>query len=280
MLENYLSNNILKPAMPLIIVLLSSLFSCAGLRNKMTFFPDKESELSVREIPNHVSEKRIQTPDGKTLQSFLFSHQGSSKSPLIIYFHGNAGNLYHRFDYANKLYNMNNDVLLVSYRGYAKSTGKPNEKGIYIDGDAAVNFAIDSLGYKEREITIFGRSLGTTVAINTGQNRNFRSIILVTPLTSGKDMAVSMGLGAFKFIAGDSFNSIDKINNLMSSILIIHGDQDELIPFYMGEKLFSSYMGNKKMVTIKGGGHNDLEDIDPKLFWGEIEEFLKKADSR
>ena len=115
-----------------------TLLSC-GLRDKLTFYPDKESEIPEQSVPNFVLEKQIRTIDGENLQAFLFRHDEFVKHPLIIYFHGNAGNLYHRFDYAKRLFEMNQDVLLISYRGYSKSSGKPSEKGIYLDGEAAVD---------------------------------------------------------------------------------------------------------------------------------------------
>ncbi len=259
----------------IIIILVIIALSNVGITNKLTFFPDTRSEIPEQSIPDYVSERWIQTMDGETLQAFLLRHNEDIVRPLIIYFHGNAGNLYGRFEYAQQLFDMNQDVLLVSYRGYSKSTGKPNEQGIYIDGESAFKYAIDHLGYTEKEITIFGRSLGTTVAIHISQNRNFKGVILVTPLTSGKEMATAMGLGFLKIIAGDSFNSMEKIKNVKSKILIIHGDNDELVPYDMGKKLMDTFEGNKKMITIKRGGHNDLPDVDPLLFWGEIRNFLK-----
>ena len=259
----------------IIIIILIIALSKERLKNKLTFFPDNISEIPKQNIPNFVSERQIRTIDGEILQAFLFRHNEDISHPLIIYFHGNAGNLYHRFDYVQRLFEMNQDVLLISYRGYSKSTGKPTEKGIYIDGESALKYATDDLGYDEKEITIFGRSLGTTVAIHIAQNRIFNGLILVTPLTSGKEMAAAMGLSFFKIIVGNSYNSIKKIKNIKSKILIIHGNKDELIPYDMGKKLIDTFRGTKYMITIKEGGHNDLQDVDPLLFWGEIEKFLK-----
>ena len=256
--------------------MLITLSNC-GIRDKFTFYPDQESKIPEQNIPNYVTERSIRTRDNQNLQAFLFRHNDNINRSLIIYFHGNAGNIYHRFDDATKLFDMNRNVLLVSYRGYSKSTGKPNEKGIYIDGESTVNYAIDSLGYDEKDITIFGRSLGTTVAIHISQNRNFNSLILVTPLTSGKEMATAMGLGFIRFIAGKSYNSIEKIKNIKSRILIIHGDKDEVIPYYMGKKLFDTFNGVKYIITIREGGHNDLQDVDSQLFWGGIEKFLNSG---
>ena len=253
------------------------LVGCSNVRNGMTFFPDTKSEIPKENIPEYISEKRIETSDKESIQAFYFNHDDNSNHSLVIYFHGNAGNLYGRFGYANRLYDMNQNVLLISYRGYAKSSGRPNEKGIYMDGESAVDFALDSLGYSEEDITIMGRSLGTTVAVNTSQERNFKGVILITPLTSGREMATAMGMESLTSVAGDSFNSMGKINNLKSPILIIHGTADEVVPYDMGESLFKAYSGIKKLITIENGEHNNLQDVDPKLFWGEINKFIKKV---
>lgn len=245
------------------------------MRDRFTFFPDQTSTIPENDIPDFAYERWIETHDGETLQSYLFLHDLNQKRPLIIYFHGNAGNLYYRFDNAIRLYQMEHDVLLVSYRGYAKSSGTPNEQGIYTDGASAIDYAIDNLGYIENEISIFGRSLGSAVAIHISQHRSFKNLILITPLTSGKEMASAMGLGFLKFMVGNSYNSLEKINNINCRVLIIHGDRDEVVPYHMGERLFQAYNGDKHMVTIEGGRHNDLQEVDAELYWGEIDKFLQ-----
>ena len=245
------------------------------MRDRFTFFPDQTSTIPENDIPDFAYERWIETHDGETLQSYLFLHDLNQKRPLIIYFHGNAGNLYYRFDNAIRLYQMEHDVLLVSYRGYAKSSGTPNEQGIYTDGASAIDYAIDNLGYIENEISIFGRSLGSAVAIHISQHISFKNLILITPLTSGKEMASAMGLGFLKFMVGNSYNSLEKINNINCRVLIIHGDRDEVVPYHMGERLFQAYNGDKHMVTIEGGRHNDLQEVDAELYWGEIDKFLQ-----
>lgn len=271
------STNELKTTLILLQIII--LTGCSSIRNTMTFYPDKENEIPKKNIPSYVSEKKIKTPDKETIQTFYFHHPDSSDHSLVIYFHGNAGNLYGRFGYANKLYEMNQNVLLVSYRGYAKSTGKPSEKGIYIDGESAVAFANDSLGYSEKDITIIGRSLGTTVAVHSSQKKNLKGVILITPLTSGSEMAIAMGMESLTSVTGDSYNSLGKINNLNSPILIIHGTDDEVVPYYMGESLFKAYNGEKSFITVKRGNHNNLQNINPELFWGEIEKIVTKSDN-
>jgi len=253
----------------------SFLSGCASsLRNYFTFFPDTQSEILKENMQPYISENLLQTADGETIQSFYFKHDEVEPKQLLIYFHGNAGNLYHRFGYAQKLYEMNYDILLVSYRGYAKSSGKPNEPGIYLDAKTAIDFATDSLKFQEKNIVLYGRSLGSAVAVHSAQNRKFKGVVLATPMTSGREMSKAMGMGYLKSVAGNSFNSIEKITNLASPLLIVHGDLDDTIPIEMGQELYETYQGTKCFTEIKGGNHNDLQDVSPEQFWGDIEKFL------
>ena len=245
--------------------------------NKFTFFPNNKVVLAVKDMPHYVSEKWIDTPDGEKLQSFLFNHPDNQELSLIIYFHGNTGNLFshHRFEHAKRLHEMGLNVLLLSYRGYSKSTGKPSEKGIFIDGESALSFSHKALGYKNEDIFIFGRSLGSTVATHIAQNRIFKGVVLLAPLTSAKEMAKEMDFRYFSLFVKRSFNSLKKIKYLNSKLLIIHGTEDKQIPFSMGEKLFDKYKGVKKFIAIEGAGHNNIQQVNPDAFWNGIEEFLK-----
>jgi fermentation-respiration switch protein FrsA (DUF1100 family) len=243
-----------------------------------TFHPHNKVRMDNKDMPHYVSEKWIETTDGENLQSFYFKHSDTKNHSLIIYFHGNTGNLFshHRFEHAEKLHAMGCNVLLVSYRGYSKSTGKPSEKGIYIDGESTLAYAHKALGYTNENIFVFGRSLGTTVAVEISQNRNLKGVVLLTPLTSAKDMGKEMDFSYFSFLAKSTFNSIKKIKNLVSPLLIIHGTEDKQIPFKMGEKLFHKYKGEKELIRIEKAGHNNIQLVDPDSFWNGIESFLNK----
>jgi len=244
--------------------------------NRFTFFPHNKVKLASSEMPECVSEKWINTTDGEKLQAFYFEHKTQTKKSLIVYFHGNTGNIFshHRFEHAEKLYNMGQNVLLISYRGYSKSSGSPSEEGIFIDGESALNYAKNTLGFNLQQIFVFGRSLGSTVATHVAQNKKLKGVVLLTPLTSAKEMARFMGFRYFSFLAQNRFNSIKKIKYLKSKLLIIHGTDDKQIPFAMGEKLYHKFKGKKKLVTIEDGGHNNIQIVNPDLFWNSIGDFL------
>lgn len=258
----------------LIIFFLISNISCSGIVNSAAFFPDTKNNIPAEQLPDRVKEIFITSEDGIRLQAYLLRHNPRAEK-VVIYFHGNAGNAGHRLDEASVLFNMGCDVLLLSYRGYGKSGGKPSEDGVYKDGRAALNFAADTLGYRFKKIFILGRSLGTTVAVHVSQNIPLAGIILVTPLSSGRDMADAVGFGVMKYFVGNPFDSMGKLNRITSPLLIIHGDRDEVVPYTQGLKIYNEYKGEKKMITIKNGRHNDLELTDPELYWGTIAGFLK-----
>lgn len=254
-------------------------FIGALIRNRFTFFPDNFTGKDPGELAPYIKRVTIPTSDGQLLEALLYEQQNVLKhdaKALTIYYHGNAGNLYDRMLWVSKLFGMGQNVLLVSYRGYSKSSGKPSEKGIYIDGQSTLDFAIKSLGFEKSNITLFGRSLGSTVAIHTAQHQILRGVILISPLSSGKAMSSALGLGYLKIFAGKSFHSISKITSLRSKVLIIHGDKDQVVPVQMGVDLFGACSKPKKLVIIKNATHNNLQDVLPDQFWTSIKSFYKK----
>lgn len=258
-----------------IILVCFFLFGCEAIQNKFAFYPDQQTKINQEDLPAYIQSHEIITSDGEKLTAFHFTHSEERERKTILYFHGNAGNVYHRFGYCQKLWEMGNDILIISYRGYAESTGKPSESGIYEDGVSALSYLQDSLKIKPEDIVIMGRSIGTTVAINTAMHQPIGGLILVTPLTSGYEMAQQM-VPSLASIATNTFPSIDKINDISAPLLVIHGTDDEVIPYAMGKQLYETYSGPKQFVAIKHGRHNDLQDVNPELFWGSIESFIKQ----
>lgn len=250
------------------------LHGCKPVVNKMAFHPDNENVLSTDQLPSNVQEIFIETEDQVKIQSYFIPNKSSDK--ILIYFHGNAGNICHRLPDLMQISSFGINVLGISYRGYGKSQGKPSEKGIYIDGKATLNYATQRLGFSINNVTLLGRSIGTTVAINTSQNLNIGGLILVTPLTSGKDHAKAAGLGFISSLAGNSFNNIDKIVNVSCPILIIHGTQDNVIPFEMGKRIYNKAKTKKQFVKIEGADHNNLSTKYKERYWPPIYELTTK----
>ena len=263
----------LKYAVLAFLTLFPIFSGCDAVINTLSFFPNTSDTLcSPDSLPPETKPVTIETADHEKLACLLLRSTNSGR--LLIYFHGNAGNIDVRLPELEKIRDLGVNVLGVSYRGYGRSTGSPSEEGIYSDGQAAYRFAVDSLGYAGENIIILGRSIGTTVAINTAQNKNVAKVILVTPLTNGREFAKARHLGFLSFLAENRFDNLGKCRNVRAPVLIIHGTQDEIIPYALGVRLYDLIQGKKKFVCIPGGRHNDLELVDPHAYWGSIKEFI------
>jgi uncharacterized protein len=258
----------------IVVVLLTAILSIAGCTsvvNKIAFHPDKKNNISSKNLPSGVKNVFFVTKDKKKLHGFLLRNLDSKI--LLIYFHGNSGNISNRLGQLLTLKNMGINVLGVSYRGYGLSEGEPSEAGLYIDGKTALNYA-QHLGFKLENIIIFGRSIGTTVAINTCQNRKIRSLILVTPLISAKMLGKAKGLGSSASVAGSAFNNIGKTSNIICPVLVIHGTKDNVIPYVHGKEIFKALKTQKQFISINGANHNNLSTLYGTSYWPAIKSFI------
>ena len=242
------------------------------LINNMAFYPDKYFQAP---IPQNSSEVFIKAIDGTKLLGLMLENNESDK--IVIYFHGNAGNIYNRIPDLNKIRNMGFNVFGLSYRGYAKSEGEPSEKGLYQDGDAAFDYIVNHLGFKLENIFIIGRSIGSTVAVNVAQYKKIKGLILITPLTNAKELSKNMGFGMLSSFIGSVFDNKAKIKNIISPLLIIHGSKDDVIPYKMGVELYNKANHPKQFVEIKNAVHNNLSDEHGAEYFKAIERFLHKG---
>ena len=152
--------------------------------------------------------------------------------------HGNAGTLDNRIHKINHFEYMDVNFLLISWRGFSGNNGKPTERGLYQDAKSAVEW-LKSRGVEEKNIIIYGESLGTAVSIEIAQNKKFAGIVLESPFTS----MVEAGKKKYPFLPvklllKDKYLSDEKIKNIKSPILIMHGKLDRVVPFYMGKKIY------------------------------------------
>jgi pimeloyl-ACP methyl ester carboxylesterase len=238
----------------------------------LAFFPTRIDSAAVQPLPEGVREVFITTPDRQCLQCFLI--RGDRNARALIYFHGNAGTIYDRLPELLRLSHAGLDVLGVGYRGYGKSTGRPSERGLYRDGEAALAFAHDTLGFAADKVFVMGRSIGTTVATYVAERRAPAGVILVTPFTTGREYAAVHGLSSVAFLAGSAFDNVSRCRRIASPVLVIHGRDDEVVPFAMGARVHELLTCSKRLVDIPGAHHNDLEYINPRAYWGAIDEFV------
>ena len=185
--------------------------------------------------------------------------------------HGNAGTLENRIYKINHLKNMDVNFLIIAWRGFSGNKGKPTEKGLYEDAKSAIRW-LKNKGIKEENIIIYGESLGTGVATEIAQNKNFAGVILETPFTS----MVSVGKSHYPFfpvsiLLKDKYESDKKIKNIKSPILIMHGEVDKLVPFWMGKKLYN--LANEPKYSYFSKYDDHMMEYNEKLL-NELKKFI------
>ena len=167
---------------------------------------------------------------------------------------------------------MNINFLLLSWRGFSGNKGEPTEQGLYQDARSAVKWLIKQ-GVFEENIIIYGESLGTGVTTEIAQNRNFAGIILESPFTS----MVAAGKSKYpifpiRLLLKDRYESDKKIKNIKSPVLIMHGEQDNIVPFWMGEKMFE--LANEPKYSYFSKYDDHMMDFNNELI-NSIKLFLK-----
>lgn len=183
---------------------------------------------------------------------------------VVLYLHGNAGNLSHRTDLLRELQQRHRlSVLIFDYRGYGRSEGRPDENGILQDARAARAWLAARAGIDQSQIVLMGRSLGAAVAVDLAANEGARGLILQSTFTSLPDVAASKPIiGSLASAMQGRLNSIDKIAAYRGPLLLSHGDADSVIPYAHGLKLFEVANLPKRFVTIPGGDHNDPQTAE------------------
>jgi fermentation-respiration switch protein FrsA (DUF1100 family) len=199
-------------------------------------------------------ERWITSPDGTRLHSVWYGLPEASLATLFL--HGNGGNVTHRIDHATAIRAAGSAVLILDYRGYGKSQGRPTEEGIYQDAEAAYR-ALLGLGFAADRIVLHGESLGTAVATDLASRMPCGGLILESPLMSVHEMAAQVlpWLGPL-LVRG--FDTYGKIAAVHVPVLVIHGDEDEVVPFEQGEAVFGRANEPKQFWRLPGGTHNDL----------------------
>ena len=185
-----------------------------------------------------VERVKVKTQDNIELLGW-YHNKNINDYKTILFLHGNAGSLENRIHKINNFEDMNVNFLLVSWRGFSGNKGEPTEKNLYEDSASALRW-LKNKGVKENNIIIYGESLGTGVATEISQNKNFAGIILESPFTSMIDVAKDKyPFLPVKILLKDKYESDKKIKNVKIPILVMHGKVDDIVPFHMGQKIYN-----------------------------------------
>lgn len=247
------------------------------IENFFIFYPQKAFDFEPESFQLEYRDAYFTTQDGKTLHGWFFP--GQKDHPVILHFHGNAGNISHRLDLIRHFVEKGLPVFIFDYRGFGKSQGRPSEQGLYRDGLAAYDYLVQREGILPGKIVLHGHSIGAAVAVEVALNRSVGSVIMESAFTSTRDMARAMPLFfLFSPFLPANFNNLEKVPRLHLPKLIIHGDKDEIVPFSMGERLFAAAPEPKQFLRVEGAGHNDTYVVGGRSYLDSIEQFAEKSE--
>jgi len=200
---------------------------------------------------------RLQTDDGETLVAWWVPAPEEKTRGAVLLLHGNAGSIADRIMYLPHFHAMGYGVLLVDYRGYGRSTGKPSEQGTYLDAQAAWHWLTAVRGIKPGAIVLVGESLGGAVAAELATRVQPRALVLISTFTSVPDLGSEIYPWLpVRLISRYRYDTLAHLRNYHGPVLIAHSRDDEIVPFAHGEHLFAAAPGKKSMLEMRGG-HND-----------------------
>ena len=237
----------------LTIVLIFGLYL---MQKKLIFLPTTLAEGYKYTFFEPFEEFFLETDDGARLNAVHFKVE--NPKGVILYYHGNAGDLSRWGEIASGLIKYGYDVLLMDYRSYGKSTGVINEKKLFEDAQLFYKYALKN--YPEENIVVFGRSLGTSLATYVSSQNNPKKLILETPFYNLKDVVKTrFPFLPVKFLLKYRFMSNSYMKTVGCPVFIFHGTQDRIVPFTSAKKLAALVAKDRlTFVRIEGGDHNNL----------------------
>ena len=219
--------------------------------------PGRQIEATPEQIDLTYESVNLIASDGVKLTGWFIPAEHPRAT--LLFFHGNAGNISHRLDTLELLHDLQLAVLIIDYRGYGESEGKPTEEGLYRDAEAAWEYLTETRGIPEYEVLLFGRSMGGAVAAYLAEHHDALGLVLESTFTSIPDLAEQLYPWVpVRLLTHYRYDTASRLPNIDMPILIIHSPDDEIIPFSHSQALYEIASEPKCFVEIQGGHNTGL----------------------
>jgi fermentation-respiration switch protein FrsA (DUF1100 family) len=234
----------------LVVVALFVLFRYIEAR--ILFYPTRALEVFPDQAGLKFREVFFEADDKVKLNGWFVPSDGARHT--VLFCHGNAGNISHRLEKIRFFNELGLNVFIFDYRGYGQSQGKPSEKGLYKDIEAAYGY-LRSQGIADDQIIGYGESLGGAVIVELAFRKTMKALILDSTFASIKEMVRNFNPLLPSWVLSSRFDSEAKIRSIRIPKLIIHSLNDEIIPYAQGKKLYAAAGEPKTFLQIRGA-HN------------------------
>lgn len=224
-------------------------------QSRQVYFPVRALATTPAEHGMAYEDVSLMTDDGLRLHAWFIPT--AEPRGVLLFFHGNAGNLSHRIESIRIFRDLGLSVFIVSYRGYGRSEGRPGEEGTYRDARAAWRYLRDEREVPSSRIVLFGRSLGASVAAWLAARENPGAVVLESAFMSAPDLGAELlpWLPVRQLLRFE-YDTRAAVRDIHAPLLVIHSRDDEIVPFRHGEAVFEAANGPKTFLEIHGG-HND-----------------------
>ncbi len=215
---------------------------------------------------------KLKTSKGATITTVYLKAPDSKQ--LLLYSHGNGEDIGRLLDFLKNFQKRGISVLVYDYPGYGTSSDKPTESGVYAAADAVYKFATETLNFAPEQIVLYGYSIGSGPSCWLAERYTVNRIILDGAFTSAFRVMTRV-----KLFPNDKFDNLSRFKNIDCPILLIHGTEDRIVPFWHARKNWKVLRGEKQKLWVKGAGHVNLPEVAGSLYRDTVESFIKKAHS-
>jgi len=229
------------------------------LQRRIMFSPDPTRVLVEAVHIAGLQEVVLETDEGVKL--YCWHVKAKPGKPTLLFFHGNGGNVANREEKFLQLSNAGFGVFMLGYRGFGGSEGRPSEAAFVRDAQLAYNHLIEQ-NFSANDIVIYGESIGTSVAVQLAAQVKSAAVILEAPMYSV--LSIAQARYPYAPVRGflrDKFETNMFIQDVSVPLLILHGDDDGVIPLASGRRLFDMANEPKTFYVVRGGAHNNLYEF-------------------
>lgn len=213
---------------------------------------------------------KLETNRGAKISACYLKAPGSSQ--LLLYSHGNCEDIGTILNHLKKFQERGISVLVYDYPGYGTSSHKPTEDGVYAAADAAYKFAIETLNFTSEQIVLYGYSLGSGPSCWLAERYPIGRLILAGAFISSFRVVTQI-----KLLPTDKFDNFNRLKKIECPILMIHGTQDRIVPFWHARKNWKVLRGEKQKLWVEGAGHTNITEVAGPLYWNTVISFIKQA---
>jgi len=264
-----------------VIVLVSLLLLFGWVRwqeRAAVFFPTREMAGDPGDFGLPFEDVWFTSGDGSKLHGWFVP---GSTDTIVLWLHGNAGNISDRLHLIKEFSdNLKVSSFIFDFRGYGNSQGRPTEKGLYSDTRSAFRWLTEVRGIDPGSVIIYGHSLGSapSVKLALGAGARAAGVVLESPFTSAGEMARLLYGGLpVNLLLSLKLDIIGKVGKVGMPVMVIHGEDDTVIPFAMGKRVYEAAPEPKTFLPIPGGDHSDCYIVGGDLYWEAWREFIDRA---